>query len=147
MKKSLKAAWLATLAVALVACASTAVQVASLRESSVNSADSAPDAKTYAGKKPGQFVLIERGFTGQPPLVPHSVEGYDIGTAENACLECHIDDEFKGRKMPKMSASHFTKTAGGGAPAVLNNLKWQCDNCHVPQVAAQPLVGNDFRSK
>lgn len=147
MKKSLKATLLATLAVTLVACASTAVQLSTLRTHSVSSADAAPDDKAYAGKRPGQQALIARTFEKQPPLVPHTVDGYFILPGDNTCLDCHISDEFKGKKMPMLGVSHFLKPSKPGAEPVVDMQRWQCDSCHVPQVDAKPLVGNDFQAR
>lgn len=147
MKKSLKVTLLAVLAVTVVACASTTVPLSTLRPQSVSSADSAPEVKNYVGKRPGQHALIARTFAQQPPLVPHTVEGYSIAPGDNSCIDCHISDEFKGKKMPKMGDSHFLKTSTAGAEPEVNMQRWQCDSCHVPQVDAQPLVGNDFKGQ
>lgn len=147
MKKFLKRTLWAALAVTVVACASTAVQVSTLRDSSVSSADAAPDVKTYLGKRPGQLALIDRTFAGQPPLVPHSLEGYDISSTENACWECHNSNDFKGKKMPMVSKSHLVPTAVKDAEPQLNMQRWQCNNCHVAQVDAKPLVENDFKGQ
>jgi len=147
MKKFLKVSLLAVLAVTVVACASSAVQLSTLRDTSVSSADSAPDVKTYAGKRPGQFALIERGFVSQPPLIPHNVDGFDISQTENACWDCHSSDEFKGKKMPMVSKSHLVQNVNAKADEPeLDMRRWQCENCHVPQVDAMPLVGNDFKT-
>ena len=87
------------------------------------------------------------GFRGQPPVIPHSIENVDEITAEeNPCLECHITDEFKGKKMPRVPDSHLVpgKTDDIGNP-VLNMARFQCNSCHAPQVDARPLVDNQFR--
>lgn len=144
MKKSLKVSLIAALALTVVACASTSISTATLRDTSVNAPDVAPVEKAYAGKQPGKFALIERTFVGQPPLIPHTVENFDITPRENACFDCHIDSEFKGKKMPTLSKSHFAKTSDAAAAPQLNMLRWQCNSCHVPQVDAAPLVGNSF---
>lgn len=144
MKKSLKVSLIAALTLTAVACASTSTQLVTLRDTSVNAPDIAPVEKAYVGKKPGQFALIERTFAGQPPLVPHTVENFDITPKENACLDCHIDTEFKGKKMPSLSKSHLVQASDANAEPQLNMLRYQCNNCHVPQVDAPPLVGNYF---
>ncbi|OIN92778.1 MAG: hypothetical protein AUJ20_06215 [Comamonadaceae bacterium CG1_02_60_18] len=146
MKKSLKLSLIAALALTVVACASTSTSLGTLRDTSVDAPDAAPADKVYAGKQPGKFALIERTFVGQPPLIPHTVENFDITPKENACLDCHIDSEFKGKKMPSLGKSHLVKGADANAAPQLNMLRWQCDSCHVPQVDAQPLVGNDFKT-
>jgi cytochrome c-type protein NapB len=147
MKMTLKLSLVALLAVTVVACASTAaVQLSSLRDSSVPTTDTAPTEKAYVGKRPGQHALIVRDFEAQPPLVPHTVENYDISAKENACWECHNSDEFKGKKMPMVGKSHLLTPVTADAAPKLNMQRWQCDSCHVPQVDAKPLVDNVFQA-
>jgi cytochrome c-type protein NapB len=141
---------LATLLTTIVGCASYGT-VASIRGQDVSAADRAPEPKQYSEKVPGvgAQALIKRTFSGQPPLIPHATEKYEpITIEENACLDCHISDEFRGAKMPKIGESHFSKTVKekDGSPAV-NMARWQCDSCHVPQVDAPPLVENRFVGK
>jgi cytochrome c-type protein NapB len=145
MKKTVSIA-LATLVVSVIGCASSGP--VSMRGSNVDSADRAPDTKTYTVKQAGvgQEQLIARTFVGQPPMVPHTTEKYEPLKAEdNACIECHISDELRGKKMPKMGLSHFSKTLKekDGSPMV-EMSRFQCNNCHVPQVDAKPLVDNAF---
>lgn len=137
---------LATVLASLVGCASSSV--AFMRGADIAAADKAPDVKTYAERLPDADLtaLIPRTFVGQPPLVPHTTAKYEPITAEeNACLECHINDEFKERKMPKIGKSHFSDTVKDkkGNPAV-SMARFQCNSCHVPQVDAKPLVENTF---
>ena len=138
---------LASLLTSMIGC-STYGPVTSMRGSDVESADQAPDAKHYADRLPDADLkaLIPRTFVGQPPLVPHTVAKYEpITTEENACLDCHITDEFKGRKMPRIGQSHFDKVRkeSDGTPAV-SMTRWQCNTCHVPQADAKPLIENEF---
>lgn len=146
MKKTATFA-LATLIASIIGCASTSGP-APMRGADVSAPDRAPEAKVYATKVPGvgQPHLIERTFIGQPPMVPHDVEKYvPITQEENACLECHITDELRGQKVPKIGESHFSKTVKkrDGSPAV-EMSRFQCDTCHVPQVDAKPLVDTKF---
>ena len=132
---------------ALVGCATTMAPV-SMRGADVAAADRAPEIKDYVAKVPGSGdqLLIARTFSTQPPLVPHTVEKYEpLTAAENACLECHISDELRGKKMPKMGKSHFSPTlkAADGTPAV-EMSRFQCNSCHVAQVDARELVENTF---
>ncbi len=147
MKKTVISLTLATLVATVIGCATTMAPV-SMRGGAVDSADRAPEAKTYSAKTPGvgEQKLITRTFLTQPPVIPHSIEKYvPITYDDNGCLECHITDELRGKKLPKMGASHFSKTvkADDGSPAV-EMSRYQCDTCHVPQVDAQPLVENAF---
>lgn len=138
---------IATLLTTIVGCASFNAPEP-MRGANVSAPDQAPEAKAYAEKIPGvgQPKLIERTFVGQPPLVPHTVEKYVPLTAEeNACLDCHITDELRGQKVPKIGKSHFSATLKrrDGTPAV-EMTRFQCDTCHVPQVDAKPLVDSKF---
>ncbi|GAB4401344.1 MAG: nitrate reductase cytochrome c-type subunit [Rhodoferax sp.] len=140
MKITLKPMLISLAALAVVACATQSVPLHTLRQASVAAGDQAPDVKTYVGKRPGQGQLIARSFDKQPPLVPHTMEGYDISPTENACWDCHNSTEFKGKKMPMVSNSHLVSSA----PPALNMQRWQCNNCHVAQVDARPLVDNAY---
>lgn len=138
---------LATLLMAIVGCASNA-PVAFMRGADITAADQAPDEKLYADRLPDADLttLIPRNFVGQPPLIPHTTEKYEpITMEENACLNCHITDEFKERKMPRIGDSHFstTRKKKNGAPEV-NMSRFQCNSCHVAQADAKPLVENTF---
>ncbi len=145
MKTTLKMSLIAVLAVTVAACASTAMQVSSLRHNSVSAADSAPVEKTYVGKKPGNQALIARTFSTQPPLISHTIDDYEIGPTENACWECHNSDDFKGKKMPMVAKSHLVPSTDPDAAPKLDMLRYQCNTCHVPQVDAKPLVENNFK--
>jgi cytochrome c-type protein NapB len=146
MKKTASLA-LATLIASVIGCAST-TGPAPMRGADVMAPDRAPAVKSYAEKMPGvgQPALISRTFIGQPPMVPHTVEKYvPLTMEENACLECHITDELRGQKVPKVGESHFSKTLKrkDGSPAVSMD-RFQCDSCHVPQVDAKELVDTKF---
>jgi nitrate reductase (cytochrome), electron transfer subunit len=138
---------IATLLTSIVGCASFSAPTP-MRGADVAAPDRAPEPKAYGEKIPGvgQPQLIARTFVGQPPLVPHAVEKYvPLTIEENACLDCHITDELRGQKVPKIGQSHFSKTAKrkDGSPAV-EMTRFQCDSCHVPQVDAKPLVDSRF---
>ena len=145
MKKTVSIA-LAALLASIIGCASTAP--VSMRGADVKSADRAPEAKQYSQKTPGvgEQKLIARTFSTQPPLIPHLTEKYEpITMEENACLECHATDELRGKPMPKMGVSHFSKTVkdAEGQP-VVEMSRFQCNSCHVAQVDAKELVENVF---
>lgn len=134
------------LALSVLAGCATVEAVNSIRGSDVSSVDVAPGNLVYAGKGPGEYRFIDRTFKGQPPLIPHSIDIYEISATENACMDCHIDDsDFKGKKMPAVSKAHLVAQASPGAEPELSKARWQCNSCHVPQVDAKPLVENDFK--
>ena len=146
MKKPTRLA-LAALIVGIVGCASFVPPV-SMRGADVAANDTAPEAKNYSSKTPGvgEQKLIARTFVNQPPMIPHAIEKYEpITVDENACLECHVSDELRGKPMPKMGKSHFsTKIKDSDGNAVVEMSRFQCNSCHVPQVDAKPLVENSF---
>ena len=145
MNLTLKVSLAAVVAITLAACASTTMQVNSLRGQNPSTADLAPEVKAYVGKRPGQQALIVRSFENQPPLIPHTIENYEISATENACWECHNSDDLKGKKMPMVGKSHLLGPVVADVTPKLDMKRWQCDSCHVPQVDAKPLVENAFK--
>ena len=140
-----------SLLAALLACTAASLAlggpVNTMRGSEVPAPDQPPAQLGYIGGKPGNQKLLPRAFKGQPPLVPHAIADYELTPADNACIECHISDELRGKKMPKMGKAHFVAgKVDADGNAVVDMTRWQCDTCHVAQVDAKPLVDNRFRS-
>ena len=137
---------LATLALALWHPASAqqaASSVQTLRAANADDPDKAPEARTSVGKLPGSQKPIARTFSGQPPLIPHTVENFDAITLEaNTCLVCH--GPVNSVNAPKLGDSHF-KDRDGKRLTEVSPARHQCTVCHVPQADAKPLVQNTFR--
>ncbi len=87
---------------------------------------------------------IQRDYVQQPPLVPHSVEGYKINVKFNKCLTCHSWANYKEAGATKISQTHF-EDRSGDVHANVAARRYFCTQCHVPQVDAQPLVENTFQ--
>lgn len=85
-----------------------------------------------------------RAFVHQPPLIPHTVRDYRITATHNKCMECHSWQTYREFKATKISMSHF-KDRTGADTATVSPLRYFCDQCHVPQVDAKPLVENTFK--
>jgi cytochrome c-type protein NapB len=140
--------FLATLALALWQPASAqqaAPKVQTLRGAGTADMDRAPEDKPYVGKAPGSQKPIARTFTGQPPVIPHTVEGLDVITlAGNPCLACHGPANYKYVNAPKVGDSHF-KDRDGKRLTEVSQARYQCTACHVPQANAKPPVQNTFR--
>lgn len=129
-----------TLAALLTTVSGWAVaqQLASLRGEEVISEDKAPVEMNYQGKKPGLQKPIARTFKEQPPLIPHMITNFDeITLEENQCLSCHSVEKHKEKRAPKIGDSHLVNN-------VVSMTRYQCNNCHVPQVDTKPLVDNSF---
>ena len=136
----------AVLAAALFAAISgvAAAQVNTLRGMQADTVDKAPDDKQYLGKKPGLQQKVARTFEGQPPVIPHALANFDeITLEENQCMSCHSPAKYQEKKAPKVGDSHFLDRDGKKL-ADISMLRHNCTQCHVPQVDAPPLVGNDF---
>ena len=87
---------------------------------------------------------IERDYVQQPPLIPHKTRGYKINLKFNKCLTCHSWTNYKDAGATKISQTHFSDRNKD----VMSNVaprRYFCNQCHVPQADAKPLVENEFR--
>ena len=87
--------------------------------------------------------VIPRQFVQQPPLIPHSIEGYKINLKFNKCLTCHSWANYRESDATKISQTHFADRDGNSLANVAAR-RYFCTQCHVPQTDAKPLVGNTF---
>ncbi|MDH5181955.1 MAG: nitrate reductase cytochrome c-type subunit, partial [Gammaproteobacteria bacterium] len=74
---------------------------------------------------------IKRDYVQQPPLVPHTIEGYIINTNSNKCLSCHSWANYKDKGATKISLTHFTDRDGNDL-ANISARRYFCTQCHVP---------------
>lgn len=93
---------------------------------------------------PADRLPIVRNYFQQPPLVPHRVREYKITISDNKCLSCHSWSNYKQAKATKISQTHFTDR-DGNAQSTVAARRYFCNQCHVPQVDAKPLVENEFK--
>ncbi len=114
--RTMRAAGAAALVAGLLGCAQFA-GIATLRGADAAAADVAPEAKAYAGKRPGSGQAIARTFKEQPPLIPHAVDNFDeITVAENQCMECHSPERHANRTQGGRHApAHRDRRRGFGA--------------------------------
>lgn len=89
-------------------------------------------------------VPIERDYVQQPPLIPHKVDGYNVTMKYNKCMDCHSWTRYKETGATKVSLTHF-KTRDGQELSNISPRRYFCQQCHVPQVDAKPLVANKFK--
>ena len=87
---------------------------------------------------------IPRDYVQQPPLVPHKVDNYRITLKYNKCLTCHSWKNYKRYGATKISQTHF-EDRDAHVQANVSARRYFCDQCHVPQVDAKPLVENEFK--
>jgi cytochrome c-type protein NapB len=85
-----------------------------------------------------------RAYPEQPPVIPHSIEGYQLSVNANRCLSCHKREFTPGSGAPMISVTHYMDRAGQML-ADVSPRRYNCTACHVPQADVDPLVPNTFR--
>jgi cytochrome c-type protein NapB len=96
-----------------------------------------PDTETFE-------VRPMRSYPEQPPVIPHSIEGYQLTLGTNRCLECHRRQYTSLVGAPMISITHFMDREQQMLADVAPR-RYFCTACHVPQTNAQPLVDNTYR--
>jgi len=86
-----------------------------------------------------------RAYRQQPPLIPHKITGYQITATNNRCMECHDWPGHIKAKAPKVSETHYVDRQGARLDEIAGT-RYFCQQCHVPQADAQPLVDNVFKN-
>ncbi|MCB1540802.1 MAG: nitrate reductase cytochrome c-type subunit [Rhodoblastus sp.] len=115
--------------------------VKGLRETPINQIDPAPDV--YKQSTPSEG--FGRAYRQQPPLIPHKIDNYQITTDNNACMTCHDWPGNTRVHAPKISETHYVDRQGARLDKVAGT-RYFCQQCHVPQADAKPLVGNTFEN-
>ncbi len=88
---------------------------------------------------------MQRNYRQQPPLIPHSIEQYQIDLRANQCLSCHDWTKAGERNAPTLSMTHYLDRDGNELDHIAGT-RYFCNQCHVPQVDAPSLVNNIFRA-
>ena len=84
-----------------------------------------------------------RNYPEQPPLIPHKIDGYQIDTNFNQCLECHRRAATGVTQAPMVSITHFMNRDNQFLASVTPR-RYFCTQCHVVQSDSLPLVENTF---
>lgn len=84
-----------------------------------------------------------RNYPEQPPIIPHSIDGYQLTLKTNRCLDCHRRQYTEGSGAPMISVTHFMDR-DGQVLADVTPRRYFCTGCHVQQTDAKPLVPNNF---
>ncbi len=85
-----------------------------------------------------------RAYPDQPPIIPHSIEGYELSVNANRCLSCHKREFTQDSGAPMISVTHYM-TRDGQMIADVSPRRYFCTACHVPQADTQPLVHSTFK--
>lgn len=112
-----------------------------LRERSLTDTSAPPDVPKLSAPSGG----FERAYRQQPPLIPHKVDDYQITTTNNQCMTCHDWPGNTRVNAPKISETHYVDRQGARLDKVAGT-RYFCQQCHVPQADAKPLVGNLFQN-
>ncbi|WP_249158360.1 nitrate reductase cytochrome c-type subunit [Bradyrhizobium jicamae] len=84
-----------------------------------------------------------RNYPEQPPVIPHTIDGYQVDINGNKCLSCHARARTSESQAPMVSITHFMDRDGQFLASV-SPRRFFCTQCHVPQNLAVPPVTNDF---
>lgn len=85
-----------------------------------------------------------RNYPEQPPVVPHSIRGYQINGNFNRCLTCHSRSATALTGAPMISVTHFLDRDSQVLAAVAPR-RYFCLQCHVPQQEITPIKPNTFK--
>ena len=92
----------------------------------------------------GREGRMQRNYRQQPPLIPHSVDQYQIDLRTNQCLTCHDWSKAGERKAPTLSMTHYLDREGRELDRIAGT-RYFCNQCHVPQADTEALVENEFQ--
>jgi len=93
---------------------------------------------------PKDQQTIDRNYVQQPPLVPHSIRGYQVNLDANKCLSCHSFKNAGEMGATKISVTHY-EAQDGTTLSDVSPRRYFCLQCHVTQADAKPLVENTFQ--
>ncbi|MEP3280567.1 MAG: nitrate reductase cytochrome c-type subunit [Stappiaceae bacterium] len=139
MKKQLILSAIVTAVLFALLSPGFAQSVTTLRDAAVDE-EEAP-LNTYQLDE-GRF---SRNYRQQPPLIPHSIDNYQVDLKANRCLSCHDWTNAAERRAPTLSMTHYQDRDGNQLNEV-SGSRWFCTQCHVPQANTPALIDNDFNA-
>lgn len=119
--------------------AMSAFAVDSLRGAGIEDMSAKPDKHKLDVVAGG----IERNYQGQPPLIPHGIEKYELNLRHNGCLKCHSKATAAKENAKPTPESHFLDRDGNKLDKI-SSRRWFCNQCHTVQLKGDPLVENTF---
>lgn len=111
-----------------------------------------PQVYQYKGEMAGQNKLLPRAYLNAPPQIPHDISDFLPITADNnLCIACHAAPDNWGKPRAAGAAtpippSHYTDLRRDRNKVTdhLISARFNCNQCHVAQTDAAPLVENTF---
>ena len=131
---------IALLACAAVASAQAPSQVDRMRGTTPVADEPRPPP---LGNPENRDVRRERAYSMQPPTIPHKIDNYQVDLNVNACLGCHSRGRAPVTQAVAVSVSHYMDRDGNFL-AEISPRRYFCEQCHVAQHDAKPLVENRF---
>lgn len=126
---------LAVLAALLPFSFAAGEEVKSLRGGAIDGPEDAPGSVDWQARE----GTTNRTFIHQPPVIPHSIEGFVITAEQNHCLICH----GAGGGVPKPFKTHYLNRDGQVTEKIAERW-WFCTQCHVGQAEREPMVESSF---
>jgi cytochrome c-type protein NapB len=95
------------------------------------------------GNADNRDIRRERAYPMQPPTIPHKIDNYQVDRNVNACLNCHSRGRATLTQAVPVSVTHYMDRDGNFL-AEVSPRRYFCEQCHVTQVDAKPLVETRF---
>ena len=127
----------ALLLLPLVAFASD--NTATLRGASLSTEPTPPPIS----KVDNRDIKRKRNYPMQPPTIPHKIDGYQVDLRVNACMTCHSRRLTEESQAPMISVTHYMDRDANFL-ANISPRRYFCQQCHVVQTEARPLLANEF---
>jgi cytochrome c-type protein NapB len=118
----------------------TVIHTDSMRGSAAIAEEPRPPA---LGNPENKDIRRERSYSMQPPTIPHKIDNYQVDRNVNMCLNCHSRGRAALTQAVAVSVSHYMDRDGNFL-AEISPRRYFCEQCHVTQVDAKPLVENRF---
>jgi cytochrome c-type protein NapB len=96
------------------------------------------------GNAENKDIRRKRAYPMQPPTIPHKTDNYQIDLNTNKCLTCHSRRRTEETQAPMVSVTHYMDRDGNFL-AEVSPRRYFCEQCHVVQMDAKPLVDNTFQ--
>jgi cytochrome c-type protein NapB len=104
-----------------------------------------PDETTppLLGNPENKDLRRTRGYSMQPPTIPHRTDSYQIDLNANRCLMCHSRARAEEARAIPIGVTHYMDR-DGNVRADVSPRRYFCEQCHVVQMESAPLVANTF---
>ena len=113
--------------------------IATLRGGAINEEAKAP----RIAKVENNDIKRKRAYPMQPPTIPHKIDGYQVDLRVNRCMTCHSRRLTQATQAPMVSVTHYMDRDGNFL-ADVSPRRYFCQQCHVVQTEANPLLENQF---